>query len=180
VRFRGHFGRAAQLATLAIAGQGLFYLLTVVLARRLGVDGFEAYSVAVAAVVLLASFATWGLEKYAMRVLPSLFERGDWARARGYVRFGLRRTLWTSLLVATVLGVGWAWWATDTPAAARLAVAAGCLALPAVALVQYGVEALSATRYGRRPSTGSRFRPRHSSSSDWCCTCRSRSVAPRP
>ena len=71
VRSQGHFGRAAQLSTLAFAGQGLFYLLTVVLARRLGVDGFEAYSVAVAAVVLLASFATWGLEKYAMRVLPS-------------------------------------------------------------------------------------------------------------
>ncbi len=145
MRLQGHFGRAAQLSTLAIAGQGLFYLLTVVLARRLGVDGFEAYSVAVAAVVQLASLATWGLEKYAMRILPSLFERGDWARASGYVRFGLRRTLWTSLLAATALGVGWTWWATDTPAATRLAVAAGCLALPAVALVQYGVEVLSAT-----------------------------------
>ncbi len=62
MRLQGHFGRAAQLSTLAIAGQGLFYLLTVVLARRLGVDGFEAYSVAVAAVVLLASVATRGLE----------------------------------------------------------------------------------------------------------------------
>jgi len=116
-----------------------------VLARRLGVDGFEAYSVAVATIFLLASVATRGVEKYAMRVLPPLFARGDWARARGYVRFGLRRTLGTSLLLAAALSAGWNWWASDTPAAARLAVAAGCLALPAVALVQYGVEVLSAT-----------------------------------
>ena len=145
VRFQGNISRAAKLSTLAFAGQGIYTLLTVVLARRLGVDGFEAFSVAVASVVLLASLATWGLEKYAMRVLPSLFERGDWARARGYLRFSLRRTLSTSLLAAAALGVGWNWWTPETRAAERLAVTAGCLALPAVALVQYGVELLSTT-----------------------------------
>ena len=142
--FREHFGRAAQLSTLAIAGQGLFYGLSVLLARRLGVNGFEAYSVAIAAVLLLASLSTLGLEKYALRVVPSYVEHGDWARAMGYVRFGLRRTLWASLLLAAALGLGWNRGNADSPAAAWLAVGMGCLALPAVALVQYGVEVLSA------------------------------------
>ena len=45
---QGHLSRAARLSTLAFTGQGLYYLLTIVLARTLGVHGFEAYSVAVA------------------------------------------------------------------------------------------------------------------------------------
>lgn len=113
--FGEHFGRAVKLSTLAIAGQGLFYGLSVLLARRLGVDGFEAYSVAVAAVLLLASVSTLGLEKYALRVLPSFVEHEDWARARGYVHLGRRRTLWASLLLAAALGLGWNWWKTDSP-----------------------------------------------------------------
>ncbi len=48
-----HFGRAAQLATLAITGQTVAYLVAVLLARRLGVDGFEAYVVASALFILM-------------------------------------------------------------------------------------------------------------------------------
>jgi len=139
----GHLSRAAKLATLAIAGQGIAYLLSVVLARRLGVDGFEAYVVASAAFTLMVTFAPRGIEKYALRLLPALFERGDWGHARGFLRFGLRRTLWTSLLAGTGVGL-WAWWWGDFPAATRLAIGVSCLSLPTGALVHYGVEVLSA------------------------------------
>ncbi len=52
---------------LAIAGQSLIYLLTVVLARRLGLGGFEAYVVASAEFTLMVTFAPLGVAKYGLR-----------------------------------------------------------------------------------------------------------------
>ena len=75
------------------------------------------------------------------------------ARARGYVKFGLRRTLWTSLLLAAALGLGWNWWKIDSPAVAWLVVGAGCLALPAVALAQYAVEVAQEVLWSRCSSS---------------------------
>ncbi len=138
-----YFGHAAKLSMLAIAGQSLIYLLTIVLARRLRLGGFEAYVVGSAAFTLMVTFAPLGVEKYGLRLLPALFERGDWPRARGYIFFALRQTLVVSLLTGTVVGL-LAWWASDSPAAIRLAIGASCLSLPAGALVHYGVEVLSA------------------------------------
>jgi O-antigen/teichoic acid export membrane protein len=139
-----HFGRVAQLATLAIGGQGVAYVLSIVLARRLGVDGFEAYAVASAAFTLMAVFAPRGIEKYALRLLPALIEREEWGHAHGFLRFGLRRTLWVSLLVGSVVTLC-AWWLGDLPSATRMAIVVSCLSLPAGALVHYGVEILSAS-----------------------------------
>ncbi len=82
---------------LAVAGQSVAYLLAITLARQLGVDGFEAYAVASAAFTLMVMIAPRGIEKYALRMLPALLERGDWGHVRGYLRFGLQRTLGTSL-----------------------------------------------------------------------------------
>ena len=62
---------------LAVAGQSVAYLLAVVLARQLGVDGFEAYAVASAAFTLMVMYTPRGLEKYALRILPALFQRED-------------------------------------------------------------------------------------------------------
>ncbi len=59
------------------------------------------------------------------------------------MRFGLRRTLWVSLLAGTAVSI-WAWWISDIPAATRLAIVVSCLSLPTGALVHYGVEVLSA------------------------------------
>jgi O-antigen/teichoic acid export membrane protein len=145
-----HARQAARLSGLAISGQLLFYLLSIVLARRLGTEGFEHYAVAVAAVTLPASFATLGLEKYAMRVLPACYERGDWPRARGYLRFSVGRVFGASLVAAAAVGIGWARWAADSEGAATLAIIVGAVSLPAVALVQYGVEVLSANGYEAR------------------------------
>ena len=136
--------RAARLAVTAIAGQGIAYLLAVLLAQRLGVAGFEAYAVSGAVFALMATFAPRGIEKYALRALPALLERADWPGTRGFLRFGLRRTLVNALLV----GAGVAAWVTllgDLADATRWAIVVSCVTLPAGALVQYGLEVLSAS-----------------------------------
>ncbi len=128
---------------LAVAGQSVAYLLAVVLARRLGVDGFEAYAVASAAFTLMVMYTPRGLEKYALRILPALFQREDWAQARGFLRFGLRRTVATSILLGMVTFL-WVKYFSDYPATTKLAITVSCLSLPAGALVHYYVEVLSA------------------------------------
>lgn len=136
--------RAARLAVTAIAGQGMAYLLALLLARRLGVAGFEAYAVSGAVFVLMATFAPRGIEKYALRALPALLERADWAGARGFLRFGLQRTLATALLVGAGVAA-WAAWLGDLSDTTRWAIVVSCASLPAGALVHYGLEVLSAT-----------------------------------
>jgi len=139
----GQSGSVLMLAGLAVAGQVIAYLLSAVLARRLGVDGFEAYVVASAAFILMVTVAPRGIEKYALRVLPALLDRGDWGLAGGLLHYGLRRTLLTSLIIGSAVGA-WAWSVRDFADATRLAIVVSCLSLPAGALVHYGVEVLSA------------------------------------
>lgn len=128
---------------LAVTGQGVIYLLSVVLARQLGVDGFEAYAVGSAAFTLMVASAPRGIEKFALRTLPVLYERGDWGRARGFLRFGLRRTLWTTLLIGSAAYL-WVQFFLHFPSATKLAIGVSCLSLPTGALVHYGIEVLSA------------------------------------
>jgi O-antigen/teichoic acid export membrane protein len=139
----GHLKRAVGLGMIAVTGQGVIYLLSVVLARQLGVDGFEAYAVASAAFTLMAVSAPRGIEKFALRTLPVFYERGDWEHARGFLRFGLRRTLWTTLLIGSATYL-WVKYFSPFPPATKLAIGVSCLSLPAGALVHYGVDVLSA------------------------------------
>lgn len=138
-----HIGRATELAILAVTGQAVAYSISIVLARQLEIDGFEAYAVASAAFTLMVVYAPRGLEKYSLRLLPALFERSDWERARGFLRFGLRRTFWNSVLVAAVVYV-WVQYFSDFDPVIKLAIVVSCLALPSGALVHWGVEVLSA------------------------------------
>ncbi len=128
---------------LAVTGQSVAYLLIVVLARQLGVDGFEAYAVASAAFTLMVMYAPRGIENYALRLLPALYDRGDWGRAGGFLRFGLRRTLGTSLLLGSAVYL-WVQYFSNFPPATKLAIGVSCLSLPTGALMHYYVEVLSA------------------------------------
>ena len=128
------------LVALAIAGQFAGWLLAVLLARTLGVEGFEAYAVASALFILMASIAPLGSEKYALRLLPGQLVRGELGAARGYVRFGVRRTAATALTCALLAGL--VAWRADEPL--RSAVLLTCLSLPAGALAHLGVELLTA------------------------------------
>jgi O-antigen/teichoic acid export membrane protein len=138
-----HIGRAARLAVIAVSGQSVAYFLTVVLARQLGVEGFEAYAVASAAFTLMVMLSPRGIEKYALRLIPALIERGDWGRARGFLRFGLKRTLGTSLLVGSLVCL-WVQYFSDYSPIIKLAITMSCLSLPTGALVHYYTEVLSA------------------------------------
>lgn len=105
---------------IAAGGQLVGYGLSMLLARRLGVAGFEAYVVASAAFILLAAFAPLGTEKHALRQLPALLQRADWGLACGLLQFGLRRTLITAVLTGLAVG---AWSAAWVVAAAVMALA---------------------------------------------------------
>ncbi len=134
---------------MAAIGHVFSYLVSLCLARMLGVEGFEAYVVGSTAFILMVTLAPLGLEKYALRVLPALFEQADWARAKGYLHYAFRRTLRMSLLVAACIAA-WAYWISDLPVATRQAIGVSCLALPAGALVHYALEVLSAAGYELR------------------------------
>jgi O-antigen/teichoic acid export membrane protein len=135
--------KARHLVMIAIAGQAVGYILVVLMARRLGVAGFEAYAVASAAFILLATFAPRGAEKYALRQLPAMLQQAQAGRARGLLRFGVRRTLATALASGVAVGAAsaWGWREIDET---RLAMIVTCLSLPAGALAHYGVEVLTA------------------------------------
>ncbi|MEP4147074.1 MAG: polysaccharide biosynthesis C-terminal domain-containing protein [Halioglobus sp.] len=138
-----HYGSAASLASLAVIGQGFGYGLSIILARNLGVDGFEAYVVASAAFTLMVMYVPRGLEKYSIRILPGLLEQGDWGPARGYLQYASSRTIITALIVATLLAL-WVLFFSPAPDTTRTALLVSCLSLPTGALAHLGVEVLSA------------------------------------
>lgn len=141
--------RPASLAALASIGHGFAYLVSLCVARMLGVEGFESYVVGSTAFILMVTIAPLGFEKYSLRLLPVLFEREDWPRAKGYLHQGFRCTLVMSLLLATGVAA-WAYWISDLPTATRLAIVVSCLSLPAGALVHYALEVVSATGHELR------------------------------
>lgn len=125
----------------AAAGQSVAYVLAIVLARHLGVTGFEAYVVASAIFILLVAVAPGGLDKFAIRLVPTLLVQQDFARLRGFLRFGVRRTLALSFAVL-VVAAAIVWW-RGSPGEMRTAIVVTLLALPAGALAHFGFEALT-------------------------------------
>lgn len=94
---RRDYSRPLSLAALAISNYLLLYVANIALARQLSSRDFDDYSVALSLVTVLSTFATLGLEKYALRCIPVYRERGDWSRARGFWRFSLRATVTLSI-----------------------------------------------------------------------------------
>lgn len=134
--------RPGPLVAIAAAGHGVAWLLSVIVAQSLGVEGFEAYALASALFIVMATLAPLGSEKHALRHLPAMLARGDLGLAHGFLRFGLGRTV--AVAFAAALAVA-AWALVTRPAGdLRLAIWMTCLSLPAGALAHYGVEALTA------------------------------------
>jgi O-antigen/teichoic acid export membrane protein len=130
-----------RLVAIAISGQIIAYVLAIFVARRVTVAGFEAYVVASAIFILLATLAPLGSEKYTLRQFPALVAAGDWARAHGLLRFGVRRTL----LTAGIAGAAVAGWALAGEAGeTRAAIIIACLSLPGGALAHYALDLLTA------------------------------------
>lgn len=127
-----------------MVGHAVTYLLSILFARTLGVEGFEAYVVAAAAFVLMVNVAPLGLDKYAIRLLPALFERGDWARAAGFQRFSARRILRASTLLLAA-AIVWIVLQGSAGSAVGRALFASVLSLPAAALVLFLAGVLAAS-----------------------------------
>jgi len=120
-----------QIIVIAAAGQAVSYALAVLLARRLGIDGFEAYVVASAVLIVMVALAPCGLDKYAVRAIPALLTRRDWNRVRGYIRFGIRRTLLVSLAMALASMAALHWWRAAPVDEIQVAILVAVIALPA-------------------------------------------------
>lgn len=129
---------------LALAGQGLIYALSILLARRLGVEGFDDYAVASAVFMLLASIAPLGSEKYALRIVPVLLERGDWGLTRGYLYFAIGRSLRAAVLMAGAAAAVALALGDALQDGTRRTIVVAMLALPLGALVHLGLETLTA------------------------------------
>ena len=134
--------RPAGLVGIAVCAQLLGLAITLLGARTLEVEGFEAYAVASALFVVLATMAPLGSEKHALRHLPLLLDRGPAGLARGLLRYGTGRTLRVASIAALAVA-GWAFAALPS-GEARTAIFVTCLSLPAGALCHYAVEALTA------------------------------------
>lgn len=139
-----HSRASTRIAAVAMIGHAVTYLLSILFARNLGVEGFEAYVVAAATFVLMLNFAPLGLDKYAIRLLPALFERGDWTRAAGFQRFSFRRILRASTIVMAA-GIIWIVVQGGAGSALGRALFASVLSLPAAALVQFLAGVLAAS-----------------------------------
>lgn len=140
---RGISNQVILIAAIAVAGQAVAYGLAITVARLVGVDGFEAYAVAAAAFLLMVAIATFGLDRFAVRLMPALIDRQDWAQARGFLGFGLRWILSAALSLAVLVGL-LAWQAGGMAAEVRTALIVSCIAVPPGALAHFGVEVVSA------------------------------------
>lgn len=91
-------GGSGFLVVMAASGYGLTCLLNVVAARILPIAEYGALSAAIAMVGIICTFATLGLEKYALRVLPDFIVSRSHSQAKGYLIFGI--------IISLFLGTG--------------------------------------------------------------------------
>lgn len=132
---------ANLLVIVAIIGQAIAFGSSIFIARQLSITGFEAYVVASATFILLATLSPLGIEKLTLRRWPALMLKQDWQLAHGMLRFGVRRTLVTALLAGGSVAMAASLRSSQD---VRSAVLITCLSLPAGALAHYGVDLLTA------------------------------------
>lgn len=131
------------MAILASVGQVVSYLLSVFFARSFGIEGFEPYVVASAIFIVMVAVAPLGVDKLALRKLPTLLLAKDWSAAIGFLRFGTSRSLASASVIAVIVIV--LVWSSETiPSAVSAAIVVSCLSLPGGALAHFGIEVLTA------------------------------------
>jgi len=97
--------QALALCGLSLTNYAFFYLTSILLARTLSVRDFDDYNVAVSTTLLLTATATLGLEKYALRCLPTLSHAKDWSQSRGFLLFSQRLIVASSVALVVSLGI---------------------------------------------------------------------------
>lgn len=138
---------AVIIAATAV-GQALAYGLTVFLANRLAPESFATYVAAVAAFLLAGKLASAGVDRLALRVLPSAFASRDWSLVRGFFGFATRRAgIGIALVCLSALAIA-AW--LRPPHEQALGLLIGFLALPVGVAATIGGEMLTALGQPRR------------------------------
>lgn len=132
------------MSVVAVVGQLFAFSISVLLARHLSVDAFEAYVVAAALYLLLLALAAQGLDKYALRLMPGKFDRGQWQLAGDYFVFALTRIL-VGAVVVGILAAIWAREVREFPPGTLRAVYVSCATVPVGVLVHFLSAVLSAT-----------------------------------
>lgn len=82
----------------------LNYLVTILIARNMGLEGFGLFSIALAISSLLAAVTPLGLPLEMQRFLPMFVKGGEWGSFKGMIQCAFRVTLTASSL-AVLLGV---------------------------------------------------------------------------
>jgi O-antigen/teichoic acid export membrane protein len=132
------------LCGFSVTNYLLLYLTSILLARTLSVPDFDDYNVAVSAALVMTSLATLGLEKYALRCLPAWQNHQDWRRSRGFLRFGRRLILATSIALFVLFSVGLELALTSRGQDYHVAIVIVVGFLPAMALFQFLLEVAAA------------------------------------
>jgi len=84
---------------------GLGFVVSVVLARLLGVREFGLYSLAMSVLGLLVVSATFGFPRLLVREIAAYRVKGQWGLVRGLLRFAQRTSLLASLGIALLGGL---------------------------------------------------------------------------
>lgn len=94
------------LLSLRVAFGGISFVLTILLARTLGDQGFGTYSYALAWVMLLGAPAVLGMDQLLVREVAAYVVKSEWGLLRGVVRLANRAVLLVSfgLVLAAVAG----------------------------------------------------------------------------
>ncbi len=135
-------------ARLLITGTAMIlgYVLNVMLARWMGAEEYGIFSVVMGIVTMLLVPACLGLNTASLRFLPQYISAEKWSNARGFVA-----TAWYSVALAgsvfalSTYTVGTHLLSDDSPY--RLALQAGALLIPLMALMSLQTEILRAIHF---------------------------------
>lgn len=94
---------SASTFLIQIGFAGLSFITTTVLARLLGLEGYGAYSNAVAWVNILATFGLLGFNSLLLRDLAILKTQNNWALIKGLLRFSDGLILFVSTILGLIL-----------------------------------------------------------------------------
>jgi O-antigen/teichoic acid export membrane protein len=114
---------------LRVAGAGMAFLFSVVLARTLGADAVGLYFLALTQITFIAVLARLGLDTALLRETAVHVSRGDWAAVLGEARMGIRLVLLTSIGLALGLALLAPWLALHVFSKPGLAMPLRWLAL---------------------------------------------------
>lgn len=124
------------------ASMGLGFVISVLLARTLGVKEFGLYAFAMSFLALLSTPAAFGFPQLLVREIAANRAKGEWRAVFGLVRFSHRVALLASLGLALLAGLGLWLFSGSLSAKTVTTLAVALLGLPLLALAQLQGSAL--------------------------------------